>query len=111
MSFEIKPTEHIKIDERKISVAELPEAAKRLIPFYDDWRRKEIEVRSQLLMVQNAMSALANQIAIVVKKVEEDEATAEIVTAKPAQAPAEAVPAPKATEAPAVVDEGKVDES
>lgn len=65
-------TKILTIDDRALAVETLPEKAKQLIKFYDDWKQREVEARSALLMAQTAMQAMANQIVLAVKEDEEE---------------------------------------
>lgn len=69
----VEETKIITIDNNPTAVDTLPEKAKQLVKFYDDWKQKELEARSELLMVQTSMQAMANQIVLAVKEAEETE--------------------------------------
>lgn len=68
MALRVEETKLVTIDNQKLAVEELPEEAQKLIPFYDDWKQRELELRSHLLMAQTAMQGIANQIALIVKR-------------------------------------------
>lgn len=69
----VEETKVLSIDGVERAVVTLPEKAKQLVRFYDDWRQREMEARSALLMTQTAMQSMANQIVLAVKEDEEDE--------------------------------------
>lgn len=79
-------TKIITIDEQPRDVETLPEKAKQLVKFYDDWKQKELDARSALLLAQTGMQALANQIVAVIN---EDEKPAEETVEDGAEKPAE----------------------
>ena len=72
----VEETKIVTIDERARTVEELPDKAKQLVRFYDDWKQKELEARSALLMAQTAMQAMAQQIVLAVKEDEDARAAA-----------------------------------
>lgn len=67
----VEETKIVTIDEKARAVEDLPEKARQLVRFYDDWKQREVEARSALLMAQTAMQAMANQIVLAVKEAEE----------------------------------------
>ena len=94
-------TKIVTIDEKPRAVETLPEQARQLVRFYDDWKQRELEARSNLLMAQTAMRALANDIAAVVAKADAEAAEAAAPTeAQPEVAPVDLQPSVEA-EAPA----------
>lgn len=72
----VEETKVVTIDDNARTVEELPEKARQLVKFYDDWKQRELEARSALLMAQTAMQAMANQIVLAVKEEEEAKAAA-----------------------------------
>ena len=92
MALKAEDTRVVTIDGQARAVETLPEDAKQLVRFYDDWKQKELEARSTLLQVQTAMRALAAQIAQVVadadskgEEVDGDEVVAEEAVADNAE--------------------------
>lgn len=73
MSLKAEETKVVTIDGAARPVDDLPTEAQTLLRFYDDWKQRELEARSSLLMAQTAMRGLANEIAAVVKKAEESD--------------------------------------
>ena len=82
MALVAEETKLVTIDEKPRPVEDLPEQARQLVRFYDDWKQKELDARSALLMAQTSMRALANEIAAIVKKAEDDAKAAEEAGAK-----------------------------
>lgn len=72
MTLKAEETKVVTIDDRTIAVDELPVQAQQLVAFYDDWKQRELEMRSQLMAMQSAMKHIANQIAAVVKQADEE---------------------------------------
>jgi len=82
MALVAEETKLVTIDGNERPVSALPAEAQQLIRFYDDWKQKEVEARSALLLAQTGMRSLANEIAAIVKKADEaaEEAAAEEAT-------------------------------
>jgi hypothetical protein len=79
MKLVAEETKVVNIEERVIAVDSLPKQAKNLVDFYDDWKQRELDARSEMMMAATAMKAIANQIAQIVVEAEQaaaDEATA-----------------------------------
>jgi len=76
MRLQTDETKVVTIEDRTIAVDTLPEQAKQLVAFYDDWKQRELEARSEMMMASTAMKALANQIAQVVVEAEQAAAQA-----------------------------------
>lgn len=68
-------TKVVNIEDRTIAVDALPDQAKQLVAFYDDWKQKELEARSLMMSYQTAMKALGQQIANLVIEAEQAAAT------------------------------------
>lgn len=64
-------TKIVTIEDRPLAVDALPEQAKQLVAFYDDWKQRELDARSEMMMASTAMKALANQIAQIVVEAEQ----------------------------------------
>lgn len=79
-------TRVVTIDETQHPIEELPEKAQQLVKFYDDWKQKELDARSELMMIQTAMQGLANQI---VAAINEAQQAAQATTEDPPENPAE----------------------
>ena len=77
MALKAEETKIVTINEIPRQVADLPPQAQQLIQFYDDWKQKELEARSELLKVQTAMRGLADQIAALVQQAEDEAAANE----------------------------------
>lgn len=72
-------TRVVTIDGETRVVESLPDNAKRLVSFYDDWKQKELEARSSLLMAQTAMRALANEIVNAIHQAENPDDDVDVV--------------------------------
>ena len=68
MTLKAEETKIVTIDGQARAVDILSDEVKQLIRFYDDWKQKELEARSELLKVQTAMRAMAAQIANAVQE-------------------------------------------
>lgn len=71
MSLKAEETKVVTINDRTIAVDELPEQARQLIVFYDDWKQRELEARSHLMAMQTAMQGIRQQIGALVQQAEE----------------------------------------
>lgn len=69
-------TKIVTIDDKPRSVEDLPTQVQQLVKFYDDWKQRELDCRSALLLAQTGMRALANEIAGAVKKADDEAAEA-----------------------------------
>ena len=63
MSLQAEETKVVTIEERSLAVDTLPAEAQQLVAFYDDWKERELNARSEMMMAQTAMRGLAQQIA------------------------------------------------
>lgn len=76
MALKTEETKVVTIDGNSRAVDALPEEVRRLVNFYDDWKQRELEARSHLLMAQTAMRGLANEIVAAIQKADEEAASA-----------------------------------
>ena len=65
-------TKIVTIDNQARPIEDLPDQARQLVRFYDDWKQKELQARSDLLLAQTGMRAMANEIAALVQKADEE---------------------------------------
>ena len=63
MALVAEETKIVTIDGQARAVETLPDNAKQLVRFYDDWKQRELDARSALLLAQTGMRAMANEIA------------------------------------------------
>lgn len=89
MALKAEETRIVTIDGQARAVETLPENTRRLVNFYDDWKQREVEARSTLLMAQTAMRGLANEIVASIQQAEAEEAGTEDVSSEPEAATAE----------------------
>jgi len=87
--------ETINIDEVTYKVEDLSEEARALVDIYNDWNKKEAEVRDELTRFQAAKQTLSTQI---IAKIRADNA--------PEEAEVNTTEAPDDTDATEVPDEG-----
>jgi len=85
MKLHAEETKVVTIEGKTLVVESLPAEAQQLVAFYDDWKQKELEFRSDMMMAQTAMKGLANQIAAVVMQAEEEKAGAGVDAANEAE--------------------------
>lgn len=68
----IEETTKLIVDGKNVYIDDLSDAVKQLIAYYDDWRQRELEARSNFIMVQSAVQTLSQQIAAQMKKEDEE---------------------------------------
>jgi hypothetical protein len=51
----VQPTLTIQLDDATYEVAKMSEQVQQLVGFFDDWRQKEADLSSDLLMVRSAL--------------------------------------------------------
>jgi len=76
MKLQADETKVVTIEDRTLVVDTLPEQAQQLVAFYDDWKQRELDARSAMMMASTAMKTLAQQIAQVVVEAEQAAAQA-----------------------------------
>ena len=76
MALVAEETKIVTIDGQARAVETLPDNARQLVRFYDDWKQKELDARSALLLAQTGMRALGNEIAAAVKQADDEAAAA-----------------------------------
>ena len=87
----------LNIDDTPYAVESLSEEVQALVEIYNEWNRKEADVRDELTRFQAAKETLSRQI---ITKVREQISTSAAVDEAAAQAAAEATDTPAANEAP-----------
>lgn len=100
MALEVEPTRLITVEGNGRPVESLPQEARELLVYYDEYRRRARVARADLLEAQLAMGQLENEIARIVAQADEEKAKAEaeqegsgqdaedVVKAEPAEADA-----------------------
>lgn len=85
----ITPITTITVDENTVlNVSDCSEKVQELVTYFNDWRQREADARSEMLLAQQGLKNLTNEI---ITQVKADMAPAE--EAAPADAPAEVAPA------------------
>lgn len=72
----VQPTTTITIDEAVFEVSSMSPQVQSMIAYLDDWRQKEVEATSELLVVRGALANLQNELLAVIQKEREDAAKA-----------------------------------
>lgn len=52
---QVQPTTTISIDDTTLNVADLTPEIQQMVQYLDDWRQKEADVTSELLMARGAL--------------------------------------------------------
>jgi hypothetical protein len=98
MALRVEETTVVTIDKQTYAVDTLPENVRQLVAFYDDWKQRELELRSKLMAMQAGLKAMAQQIANAVQ--ESIVAEAEVAEGVAANEPVEAEAANDGGDAP-----------
>lgn len=72
----VQPTTTITIDEAVFEVSSMSPQVQSMIQYLDDWRQKEVEATSSLLVVRGALANLQNELLAVIQKERADAAAA-----------------------------------
>ncbi len=67
MTLRVEETKVVTIDDQTLAVDTLPDNVQQLVAFYDDWKQREVDLRSELMAMQAAMRTMQQQIAQAVK--------------------------------------------
>lgn len=70
----IQETVTVTIDETPYDVAALGDAAKQMIVLMDEWRQKEADLTSEILMTRAALRDIQNTLLATIKESVADEA-------------------------------------
>ncbi len=76
MTLRVEETKVVTIDDQTLAVDTLPDNVQQLVAFYDDWKQREMDLRSELMAMQAAMRTMQQQIAQAVKTSQEAAAKA-----------------------------------
>lgn len=71
---QVQPTTTITIDDAVFEVASMSESVQQMVQYLDDWRQKEVDAMSQLLMVRGALRDIQNTLLTTIQS---ERATAE----------------------------------
>lgn len=58
----VEPVRVINVDNRTYDVASLPQQCQTLVAFYNEWRQKEADLKSELLLTQAAVREISREI-------------------------------------------------
>lgn len=72
----------LNIDGVPYDVEMMSDEVKNMVAVFNDWNRKEVEVRSELMMVQSAKNDLSRNIILQVRKEKEEQEGAGETTAE-----------------------------
>jgi len=86
----------INVDEVPYAVSDMSEDVKRLVEFYNEWRQKESDIKSELMLVQAGQRDLSREIITTIRREKE---AAEVAKAAVEAAKAEATAANDAADA------------
>lgn len=79
---QVQPTTTITIDDAVFEVASMSEAVQQMVQYLDDWRQKEVDAMSQLLMVRGALRDIQNTLLTTIQS---ERATAPDAEVPPAE--------------------------
>lgn len=68
MTLTVQPTTSVVIDNIPFQVDTMSAEVQQMVKYYDDWRDRELEATSTLLMVRAALKDLQNTILETVQK-------------------------------------------
>ena len=74
---QVEKTLTVTIDETSYVVANMSEPVKQLISYMDDWRQKEADTTSDLLMVRSALRDIQNSLMTTINAEKQAAAEAE----------------------------------
>lgn len=72
----VQPTTTISIDDVVFEVASMTPDIQQMVQYLDDWRQKEVDATSELLMVRGALRDLQNTLLQAIQAARAAEATA-----------------------------------
>lgn len=58
----VEPVRVINVENRTYDVASLPQQCQTLVAFYNEWRQKEADLKSELLLTQAAVREISREI-------------------------------------------------
>ncbi len=72
----MEKTTTITVDDVLFAVEKMDPQLKQMIAYMDEWRQKEADVATDLLMVRSALRDLQNSVYVALKKQQEEAAAA-----------------------------------
>jgi hypothetical protein len=58
----VQPTTIINVDDTAFDVAKMSPEVQQMIAYYDDWRQREVDLTSDLLMARNALKSIQGEL-------------------------------------------------
>lgn len=58
----VQPTTSITFDNTTLEVSKMSADVQQMVAYYDDWRQKEVELVSKLIMVRSALRDMQTQL-------------------------------------------------
>jgi cell division protein ZapA (FtsZ GTPase activity inhibitor) len=80
---QVQPTLTITIDNQSFEVATMSEQVRQMITYMDDWRQKESDLSSELLMSRSALRDIQNTLLTTIRQEQEAAAKASADAAAP----------------------------
>jgi hypothetical protein len=91
MSLKLEPTTIINVDSSSFEVSKMSAEVQQMIKYFDDWRQKEVDLTSNLLMVRGAIRDIQNTLLETITKELE---AAKVKAVAPAEDVTDVAPAP-----------------
>ena len=80
----VEPITIINVDDVPHAVSDMSDDVKRLVEFYNEWRQKESDIKSELLLVQAGQRDLSREIISTIRREKEMEEAAKAAVEKQA---------------------------
>jgi cell division protein ZapA (FtsZ GTPase activity inhibitor) len=68
---QVQPTLTVTIDDKSFEVATASEQVRQMIAYMDDWRQKEADLSSELLMARSAIRDVQNTLLTTIRQEQE----------------------------------------
>jgi hypothetical protein len=65
---QIQPTTTISIDDKVLDVTSMSPEIQQMVQYLDDWRQRELDTTSELLMIRGAMRDIQNTLLQSIQK-------------------------------------------
>jgi hypothetical protein len=72
----VQPTLTVTIDDVTFDIATMSDGVRQMIAYMDDWRQKEADISSELLMARSAIRDIQNNLLTTIKQDQEKDAAA-----------------------------------
>lgn len=82
---QVQPTTTISIDDTTLNVADMTPEIQQMVQYLDDWRQKEADTTSELLMARGALRDIQSTLLQAIQAAQTP--AAETDTAEPAEQP------------------------